>query len=171
MVWLEETLKSQPSAMGRAAPTSSGCPGPHPTRSRVPPGMGHHSSLGSSASASPPSEERIASPHLTHISALVVKSHSPWNVPLHGVPSFCCVHCTTQLGVISKLLRVHSIPPSVSLIEMLKSSGPRMDPWGTPLITGLHLDMEPLTTALWLRPSNQFLIQHIVQPSNPSLSI
>ena len=94
----------------------------------------------------------------------------PAQVPLHGVPSFCCVHCTTQLGVISKLLRVHSIPPSVSLIEMLKSSGPRMDPWGTPLITGLHLDMEPLTTALWLRPSNQFLIQHIVQPSNPSLS-
>jgi len=53
---------------------------------------------------------------------------------------------------------------------MLKSSGPKMDPWGTPLITGLHLDMEPLTTALWLRPSNQFLIQHTVQLSNPSLS-
>ena len=113
-----------------------------------------------------------------HLAPGLVKPHQvpmcplsePVQVPLHGVPSFCCVHCTTQLGVISKLLRVHSIPPSVSLIEMLKSSGPRMDPWGTPLITGLHLDMEPLTTALWLRPSNQFLIQHILQPSNPSLS-
>ena len=94
----------------------------------------------------------------------------PVQVPLHGVPSFCCVHCTTQLGVISKLLRVHSIPPSVSLIEMLKSSGPRMDPWGTPLITGLHLDMEPLTTALWLRPSNQFFTHQKVQTSNLYLS-
>lgn len=33
-----------------------------------------------------------------------------------------------------------------------------------PLITSLHLDIEPLTTPLWLCPSSQFLI-HLVHPS------
>jgi len=31
---------------------------------------------------------------------------------------------------------------------MLKSTGPSTDPWGTPLVTDLHLDIEPLNTAL-----------------------
>ena len=34
----------------------------------------------------------------------------------------------------------------MSLIKMLKSTGPKTDPWGTPLVTGLYLDMEPLVT-------------------------
>ena len=79
-------------------------------------------------------------------------------VPLDGIPSFYSVSCTTQLGVISKLLRVHSITSSMSLIKMLKNIGLKTDPWGTALITGLHLDIEPLTTTPWLWPSNQFLI-------------
>ena len=88
----------------------------------------------------------------------------PTQVPLDGIPSFCCVNCTAQLGAISKLLI--SIPLSVSLITILKSTSPKMDPWGVPLITSLHLDTQPLTTALWPQPSNQFL----VSPSNHSLS-
>lgn len=40
----------------------------------------------------------------------------------------------------------------------------------TPLITALHLDLEPLTTTLWPRPSSQFLIYHIVHPLYPHLS-
>ena len=54
-----------------------------------------------------------------------------------------------------------------SLMKIFKSTGPSMDPWGTLLITDLHLDTEPLTTTLWMRPSNQFLIHWTVQPSNP----
>jgi len=32
----------------------------------------------------------------------------------------------------------------------LKTIGPKTYPWGTPLITGLHLHIEPSTAALWL---------------------
>ena len=31
-------------------------------------------------------------------------------VSLDGVPSFCCINCTTQLGAIGKLLRLHMTP-------------------------------------------------------------
>jgi len=44
---------------------------------------------------------------------------------LDGVPSFCGVSCSTQLGAVCKLLRVHSIPLCVSLIKVLESTGPR----------------------------------------------
>lgn len=39
---------------------------------------------------------------------------------------------------------------SKSLIKMFKSTSPKIDPWGIPLLTSLHLHTEPLTTALWL---------------------
>ena len=47
------------------------------------------------------------------------------------------------------LLRMHSTPLSMSLLKILKSISPSTDPWGTPLITDLHRDIEPLTTILW----------------------
>jgi len=56
------------------------------------------------------------------------------------------------------------------LLIKLKSTGPKTDLQGTPLVISLHLDIEPLTTTLWLWPSHQFLIHWIVHPSNPSLS-
>ena len=46
------------------------------------------------------------------------------------------------------LLRVQLIPSYMSLIKMLKSTSPKTDAWGTPLVTNLHLDIEPLTTTL-----------------------
>ena len=70
----------------------------------------------------------------------------------------------------ANLLTVHSIPSSISLIKMLKSTGPKTDTWRTSVVTGLHLDTELLATTLWLWPSNQFLIHWIVHPSNPPLS-
>lgn len=72
----------------------------------------------------------------------------PLQVPLDGIPSFLCINCTTQLDIISKLPRVPLIPWSMSLIMMLKRTGPKKDHWGTPLFTGLHLNTEPLTTIL-----------------------
>ena len=66
----------------------------------------------------------------------------PAQVPLHGIPPFSYVSCTTQCGGICKLLKVHQIPLSMALIKMLKSTSPMMDPWEAALVTGLHLDAE-----------------------------
>ena len=47
-------------------------------------------------------------------------------VPLDGVSSLHFVKCTTQLDAISKLA-VGALDPTVLLIKMLDSTGPRMD--------------------------------------------
>lgn len=72
----------------------------------------------------------------------------------------------------ANLLAVHSIRLSGPLIKILKSKGPKMEPWGTKLITsiGLRLDIEPLTTAVQLCPSSQVLMNYIIHPSNLCLS-
>lgn len=57
-------------------------------------------------------------------------------------------------------LWIATLPSVISAVLLLR----------TPLITALHLDIEPLTTYLWLWPSDQFLIHWTVQPSNPYLS-
>ena len=45
--WKRPQKPPQPNPChGLVAPSSSGCPGPHPTQPRAPAGMGHHSSLG-----------------------------------------------------------------------------------------------------------------------------
>jgi len=71
---------------------------------------------------------------------------------------------------VANLLRVQSMPSPVLLIRMLRSSGRKAEPGGAPLVSGLHLGVEPLTAALRPRPCNQFLIQRVVQPLNPRLS-
>jgi len=68
------------------------------------------------------------------------------------------------------LVRMHSIPLSMSLIRMLKSACPKMDPWTAPLVTSFHLDIELLTPALWLQPPSQSFIYWTFQPSNVYLS-
>ena len=66
---------------------------------------------------------------------------------------------TTPHSLLSSanLLRVHLISLSMSLMKMLNSSSPCTDPWGTPLVTGIHLDIEPLTpmvmTGYWIKKS------------------
>jgi len=79
---------------------------------------------------------------------------------------------TALLSLVSlvNLLRAHSIPLSISLIKMLKSTSPNVDPWGAQLMTGLYLPKEPLTTNLWLCPFSHLFIHQLVQPSSlPSL--
>ena len=44
-----------------------------------------------------------------------------------------------------------------------------MDPWGTPFITDLHLDTDPLTTTLWLAVFLLTPYPPYSGPSNPSL--
>lgn len=73
-------------------------------------------------------------------------------VPLDGIPSFCCVNCTAQIYVIWKLANL--IPLSVSLRQTLQSLSQNRAR-GTSIITSLHLNTEPLTTTLWLHPASQ----------------
>jgi len=74
-------------------------------------------------------------------------------VPLDGVVSFCSVSCTIQLGIIHKFAE-DTLDPTVCVTgKMLNSVGPKTDPCGTTLVSGLHLDLEPVTMTLCLRPS------------------
>ena len=68
------------------------------------------------------------------------------------------------------LLRVPSTPLSMLLTKMLNSTGPNTNSQGTLLVTGLYLDITPLTATLWVWPSSQLLIQQVVHLSNPCLS-
>ena len=63
-------------------------------------------------------------------------------VPLDGIPPFCGVNCTTQLGVISAFAEGTLSPPVYVTDKMLKSSSLKTELWGTPLVTSLHLDIE-----------------------------
>jgi len=55
-----------------------------------------------------------------------------------------------------------ALNPTVCVINKMFQDGPLGD------ITCDHLDIEPLTTILWLRPSIQLFIHEKVQLSNPS---
>ncbi|PKU48190.1 hypothetical protein llap_1469 [Limosa lapponica baueri] len=72
----------------------------------------------------------------------------PVKVPLDGIPSLQDVNCSTQLGVVAKLLRLHSIPTSMLPTKMLNSTGPSTESRGTPFTTGHHSDIELLTATL-----------------------
>ena len=60
-------------------------------------------------------------------------------VPLDGILSLRRVDCTAQLGVICIIL---------SLMKILSSTGPNMEPCGTPLVTNLHLEIHLLRLLL-----------------------
>lgn len=69
----------------------------------------------------------------------------PVLVPVDGVPSSSCVSYTTQVGVVSQLAE-GALNPTMTLTKMLKNSSPKKVPWGTLLVPGHHLDIEPLST-------------------------
>lgn len=58
----------------------------------------------------------------------------------------------------------------MSLINILKSTSLKLDPWGHYLSLASTWNVELLTTTLWLLSSNQFFTHQIVHLSNPSLS-
>lgn len=65
-----------------------------------------------------------------------------------GNPSFCCINSTTQLGAICTLAEGALNSTVQALTKMLNSTDPNTDPQGTPLVSSIHLDIEPLTTTL-----------------------
>jgi len=56
------------------------------------------------------------------------------------------IDTSSQLGVTANLLRVHSVPPSISSVKILNRIDLNTDPWGTSLMTRLQMDLTPLTT-------------------------
>ena len=82
----------------------------------------------------------------------LILSRSLW------VTSFFSSVSTAPHSLVSSvnLLRVHSVPLSMLLTKRLNSTVPRTQPWGTPLVTGVHLDIEPLTAtrSVWPRWSS-----------------
>jgi len=48
----------------------------------------------------------------------------------------------------ASLLTVRSSPASRSFIKTVKGTGLKMEPWGTPLVTGYQPNVTPFTTAL-----------------------
>ena len=80
----------------------------------------------------------------------------PVQVPLDDILSLQRVDCSTELGVGGKLAEVPLIPLCLSVMEVLNSIGPSPDPGGTPLVIGLQVDRELLTTTLSVWPYRQF---------------
>lgn len=64
----------------------------------------------------------------------------PVKVPLNGSTVLWDISHSSDLCVVSKLAEVHSIPSTRSLTNKLNRTGLDMDPWRTPLATGLQLD-------------------------------
>lgn len=102
-----------------------------------------------------------------------------WNQILYREASWRFLHFPFATSVLTEphklvssvnLLMVHPIPLSMSLKKFLNNVDPSMDPWGTPLTTGCHLDTELLTITVWIQPPSQFLIHLIVHPSHIPLS-
>src|SRR6218665_1882932 len=64
-----------------------------------------------------------------------------------------------------------SIPLSMSLMKIIKRSGPNTDPCGTPLLTPIHSENAPLIPTLCLLSFSQFSIHLSRFPPNPQASI
>ena len=71
-------------------------------------------------------------------------------VPLDGIPSPRRVNLTTQLAVICILAEGAHNPDVYVIDEDIKWYLFHYGPRGIPLVTDVHLDIEPLTTTLWM---------------------
>ena len=67
-----------------------------------------------------------------------------------GWQLFYCINYCAHLGVAHKPAEGVLNPTVYVINKDVEESCPKMDPCGTLLITVLYLDIEPLTTALWL---------------------
>jgi len=65
----------------------------------------------------------LVEPHEVHVGPFLRLAQAP----LDGNPSFWFISCTTQLGVICRLAE-GALNPSMSLMKILNSTGPNMDP-------------------------------------------
>ncbi|KAK4813748.1 LOW QUALITY PROTEIN: hypothetical protein QYF61_023684 [Mycteria americana] len=75
----------------------------------------------------------LVKPHTINLSPSI----QPVQIPLSFLPSSRST-LPPKLVSSANLLRVHSIPSSRSLIKILNKTGPKTEPWGTPLRTVLR---------------------------------
>ena len=79
----------------------------------------------------------------------VIPFLQPAEVTLNGSMTLWCLSATSSSFVsLAKPLRLRSVPSSRSLMKMLRSTAPDIDPWGTSLVIGLQLNFIPLITTL-----------------------
>ena len=88
-------------------------------------------------------------------------------IPLQRLPTFKQIDTPPNLVSCAVLQREHSIPSYRSLLKMLNKTGPKTEPWGTPLVISCQLDLMPFTTTLCTWPFSQFFIHRRVHPSKP----
>ncbi|KAJ7406618.1 hypothetical protein WISP_132987 [Willisornis vidua] len=86
------------------------------------------------------------------------------------VPSLQCVNCTTKFGVIGKFPEGALNATVYVAIKYVPVPILTSEEHHTPLTTGLHFDIDLLTTALSVGPFSQFLIPRVLHLSNPCLS-
>jgi len=107
----------------------------------------------------------FGAPHEILLGSLLSLSR-PFGMEPHPLDAWTVPHSFVSF---TEFLRVHSFLLSRSLMKIFKSFYPSIGPWGTPLVTNLHANIELLTTTLWVRSHNQFLVLWTTHPSNPYL--
>lgn len=91
----------------------------------------------------------------------------PLQVPLDAFPSLRCADRSTQLGVISKPAAGALSPAASPANNGIKRHQSQSQPRATPLVTDLHRDAEPWSTALRVKPSSRILIQQLRPHRSP----
>ena len=74
-------------------------------------------------------------------------------VSLVGILSFYCINGTSQPGVISKLDEGTLDLTVCAIDEDVEERWLHDEPLEALFVIGLHLDIEPLTTTVWLQPT------------------
>lgn len=84
----------------------------------------------------------------------------PAKVRLNGSTTIWSIVTPPSFASFANLLRVWSTPSSRSLMRMLLINviGPSIDPWGTPLVTDIQLNLKLLITAFWDHQLRRFFI-------------
>lgn len=92
----------------------------------------------------------------------------PVKVHLNGSTPIWCNDHSSQFCIIGKLCEMHSVPSSRSLMKLLNSIGPIVDPWEAPVVTGLCLDFVLLITNLWAQ--QEHAIYRVFDSAKPVLN-
>jgi len=74
--------------------------------------------------------------------------------------------CPANLVSFANVPRVHSMPSSRSSIKILNRTGCNTIPWGTPLLIGHQLDLNPFTTTLSGLPASSLSSKEYMCPSH-----
>lgn len=74
--------------------------------------------------------------------------HFPVPAPMRGI-TFWCISLTSCFVLSMKLLKVHSIPLSKSLMKPFNRTGPSRELWNIACMSRFYLDLVLLITVLW----------------------